>query len=60
VAGLGAPAEIATLKRDAQRLTELKDFLSASANAGNRRRILDIEEELSRIEKRLADLAQSP
>jgi hypothetical protein len=56
VAGLGAPAEIVALRRDAQRLAELKEFLSASTNSGNRRRIIEIDEELKRIEKRLAEL----
>jgi hypothetical protein len=59
MAGLGAPAEIAALKRDAQRLIELKEFLSASTNPGNRKRIADVDEELKRIEKRLAQLNQA-
>jgi hypothetical protein len=56
VAGLGAPAELAALRRDAQRLAELKDFLSASGNPGNLKRIAEIDEELKRIEKRLTEL----
>jgi|HubBroStandDraft_6_1064221.scaffolds.fasta_scaffold1203655_2 hypothetical protein len=57
MAGLGAPAEITSLKHDLQRLNELKKFLAASNNPGNRRRIAEIDEELKRIEKRLAELA---
>jgi hypothetical protein len=56
MAGLGTQAEIASLQKDAQRLTELKEFLAASANTSNRRRIAEIDEELKRIEKRLAEL----
>jgi hypothetical protein len=57
MAGLGTQAEIASLERDVQRLTELKEFLSHSPNPGNRRRIAEIDEELKRIEKRLAEVA---
>jgi hypothetical protein len=35
MAGLGTQAEIASLQKDAQRLTELKEFLAASANTSN-------------------------
>jgi hypothetical protein len=42
--------------RDAQRLGELKDFLRVSGNRANLRRILEITEQLQRIQKRLAEL----
>lgn len=56
MAGLGAPAEIASLHKDAQRLIELKAFLALSANPSNRRRIAEIDEELKRVDKRLTEL----
>jgi hypothetical protein len=40
-----------------QRLNELKEFLATRNNPGNRRRIAEIDEELKRIEKRLAEIA---
>ena len=54
--GLGAQAEIASLHRDTQRLTELRTFLAQSANPGNVRRLAEIDEELKRIAKRLGEL----
>jgi hypothetical protein len=39
------------LRKDAQRLTELRKFLAASVNTSNRRRIAEIDEELKRIDK---------
>jgi hypothetical protein len=59
MAGLGILAEIASLQKDAQRLIELKDFLGQCVNAGNRKRIAEINEELQRIAKRLAELTDS-
>jgi hypothetical protein len=56
MAGLGTQAEIASLHKDGQRLTELREFLAASNNPCNIRRIAEIDEELKRIEKRLAEL----
>jgi hypothetical protein len=56
VAGLGTQAEIVSLRKDAQRLSELKEFLAASTNPSNRRRITEIDAELKRIDKRLAEL----
>ena len=53
---LGVEAEISSLTRDAKRLRELKEFLSASNNPGNRKRIAEIDEELKRIGERLAEL----
>jgi hypothetical protein len=55
---LKADLESASLQKDAKRLIELKEFLSTSNNAGNRRRVDELSEELKRIEKRLAELAQ--
>jgi hypothetical protein len=52
----GVEAEISSLTRDAQRLRELKDFLLASNNRANLKRILEITEQLQRIQKRLAEL----
>jgi hypothetical protein len=60
MAGLGTQAEIGTLNRDALRVTELKEFLAKCANPSNRRRIAEIDEELKRIEKRLAELETRP
>jgi hypothetical protein len=60
MAGLGAPAEIASLRRDALRLAELKDFLAQSANPSNLKRIAELDDELARIEKRLAELDRTP
>ena len=57
MAGLGTHAEIASLHKDLQRLTELRQFLGQTANPSNRRRITEIDEELKRIKKRLAELA---
>ena len=51
-----AQREMEILKADAERLTELKTFLSAHNNPGNRRRVEEITEELKRIEARLAVL----
>ena len=59
MAGFGTQAEIASLHKDLQRLTELKQFLGQTANPSNRRRIAEIDEELQRIEKRLAELEKS-
>jgi len=53
---LGVEAEISSLTRDAKRLRELKEFLSANNNPGNRKRIAEIDEELKRIGERLAEL----
>jgi hypothetical protein len=54
---LKAEKEAASLKENAHRLTELQAYLSGSNNAGNRKRIEEITEELKRIEARLAQLA---
>jgi hypothetical protein len=54
-----AQKESTSLKEDAQRLTELRDFLSAGNNYGNRKRIEEITEELKRIEKRLAEVEKA-
>jgi hypothetical protein len=54
MAGLGTQAEIASLQKDSERLTELRQFLKQ--NHSNRKRITEIDEELKRIEKRLAEL----
>ena len=53
---LKAEIEAASLKENAGRLTELQNYLSQSNNAGNRRRMEEIREELKRIETRLAHL----
>jgi hypothetical protein len=53
---LKADKEAASLKENAERLNELRQYLSTSNNAGNRKRIEEIEEELKRIEVRLAQL----
>jgi archaellum component FlaC len=53
---LTAQKETESLTQDAGRLTDLKDFLSANNNPGNRKRIGEIDEELKRIEKRLEEL----
>lgn len=55
---LKADLESASLLKDANRLTELREFLTTCNNNGNRRRIEELSEELKRIEKRLAELAQ--
>lgn len=55
---LKADKETASLKANADRLTELRQYLSTSTNAGNRRRIEEIDEELKRINARLAQLEQ--
>jgi hypothetical protein len=52
-----AQAEIVSLQHDAQRLVELKEFLSRSDNPGNRKRIAEIDEEMRRIEKRLTEIS---
>jgi hypothetical protein len=54
-----AQKESTSLKEDAQRLTELKDFLSIGNNPGNRKRIEELTEELKRIEKRLAEVEKT-
>jgi hypothetical protein len=51
-----AQKQAASLKEDAQRLTELQTFLFTNNQPGNRKRIEEISEELKRIEKQLADL----
>jgi hypothetical protein len=56
MAGLGTQAEIASLQKDAQRLSELREFLASSTNSSNLKRIAEITEELKRIEKRLTEL----
>jgi hypothetical protein len=53
---LKADKEAASLNEDVQRLTELKTFLSTSNNPGNRTRVKEIEEQLDRINQRLAQL----
>jgi hypothetical protein len=59
MAGLGTHAEIVSLQKDAQRLIELKDFLAQCATPSNRRRIAEIDDELNRVVKRLAELEQA-
>jgi hypothetical protein len=59
MAGLGTQAEVASMHEDAQRLGELRDFLAQNANASNRRRVAEIDEELKPIAKRLAELEKS-
>ena len=54
---LKADKEAASLRENAERLTELQQYLSTSNNAGNRKRIEEIQEELKRIEARIAQLA---
>jgi hypothetical protein len=51
--------EIESLHKDAQRLTELKQFLAESASPSNRRRTVEVDEELKRIERRLAELERA-
>jgi homoaconitase/3-isopropylmalate dehydratase large subunit len=53
---LKADKEAASLKENAQRLTELKEFLATGNNPGNRKRVEEVTEELKRIEQRLAEL----
>lgn len=55
---LKADLESASLQKDARRLTELREFLATSSNNGNRKRMDEVSEELKRIEKRLAELAE--
>lgn len=55
---LKADKEAAQLRDDLKRLTELKQFLSSSNNSGNRTRMTEIEEQLVRINQRLAQLDQ--
>ena len=54
---LKADKEAASLRENAERLKELQQYLSTSNNAGNRKRIEEIEEELKRIDIRMAQLA---
>ena len=54
---LKADKEAASLRENAERLNELQQYLSTSNNAGNRKRIEEIQEELKRIEARIAQLA---
>jgi len=56
MAGLGTQAEIASLHKDLQRFTELRQFLGQTSNPSNRKRIAEIDEELKRIENRLGEL----
>jgi hypothetical protein len=53
---LKAEKEMAALKEDAARLTDLKNFLSVNSNPGNRKRVEEITEELKRIESRITVL----
>ena len=53
---LVAQKRAASLKDDAQRLTELRIFLSTGNLPGNRKRVEEVTEELRRIEKQLLEL----
>jgi uncharacterized protein YqeY len=55
---LKADLESASLAKDVQRLTELREFLATINNPGSRRRVDELTEQLKRIEKRLAELAE--
>lgn len=47
----------ASSKEEAQRLRELRDFLSIGNNPVNRKRVQEIDEQLKRIDKQLLALA---
>jgi hypothetical protein len=53
---LKADNEKSALLKDVHRITELRDFLAITKNAGNRKRVQELDEELKRINKRLAEL----
>jgi hypothetical protein len=53
---LKADKEVASLAKDVQRITELRNFLALTNNSGNNKRVQELDEELKRINKRLAEL----
>ena len=53
---LKADNETTALLKDLKRISELRDFLELSKNAGNRKRVQQLEEEQRRINKRLEEL----
>ena len=55
---LKADREAVSLRQDRQRLFELQQFLAQTDNAPHRRRIDELLQQLQRIEKRLAELAE--